>query len=455
MSEEINKKVNQLRAFFKKNQAENHPIKNHPLNECEDYVKELYFDMLCVMAQYENEDIENQNKFIQRIMAGCNATMSIAEHIKRAMSLTVENIAEFLKQCRDNELSDIFFMDCLLISCGNGTPNKKQVEFLAEIADVLGFDKNKVKFMSELAVAVLEQAFEKLKSAVTSYDELKDETENTSCYIQPIVDMNVVSTDKKKIFYSLKLTEKPLFSFEKYNEMDFNKKVHEDTHCGCGEFKALEYNNKVYLVEEYDGEIFRSEMCFDADEYNSDANSGLMYECFSNLDQIVFENQFLNKAMKFISVKSIIFKNCIIDNSRGAFCFDSVNNVTIDESTFTGTSGAKRYDGGALYFIRCTKTIVNISNSSFYNYELWENKGGIAYSCSRDYNTYLKFTNCEFNNCVIHCLYGDGTITYNCDVEIDKCSFSNCTSPRYLFSSYSNFKEGQNKNQFIGCSDIR
>lgn len=409
MSEEINKKVNQLRAFFKKNQAENHPIKNHPLNECEDYVKELYFDMLCVMAQYENEDIENQNKFIQRIMAGCNETMPIAEHIKRAMSLTVENIAEFLKQCRDNELSDIFFMDCLIISCGNGTPNKKQVEFLAEIADVLGFDKNKVKFMSELAVAVLEQDFEKLKSAVTSYDELKCETENTSCYVQPIVDMNVVSTDKKKIFYSLKLTEKPLFE-----------------------------------VSENIGDNVISE---------GDIN----YIEFSNIDQIIFENKYITTPLKFTSVKSVVFRNCTIDNSSGHFYFNSVGNVTIEKCFFKGTGDTKNYNGGVLYLEQCNDIPVKIVESKFINYKLDRNcnsgcRGGVIYSSDGLSDINLK--KCEFNDCEAYY----GAITYECNVVIDGCYFSNCKGSdcfhqrRNIFGQIStSYNKGESENKFIGC----
>lgn len=406
MSEEINKKVNQLRAFFKKNQAENHPIKNHPLNECEDYVKELYFDMLCVMAQYENEDIENQNKFIQRIMVGCNATMPISEHIKRAMSLTVENIAEFLKQCRDNELSDIFFMDCLLISCGNGTPNKKQVEFLAEIADVLGFDKNKVKFMSELAVAVLEQDFEKLKSAVTNYDELKGETENTSCYVQPIVDMNVVSTDKKKIFYSIKLIDKPTFKL---------------------------------LNDLPEGEIF---------EFGED---NIEYTEFSKLDEIIFENQYINTPLKFTSIKSVILKNCKIDNSNGHFYFDSVKNITIEKCVFTGT-GIKEiyYSGGAMYLQNCHKTLVSISNSEFNDLNLseWGNNFGsiIANEFDRSANKpKLNFINCEFNDC-----HARIAISYCCSVYIDGCYFSNCHDTLFGYTD-SDYEKGPNENKFIGC----
>lgn len=401
MSEEINKKVNQLRTFFKKNQAKNHPIKNHPLAECDEYVKGLYFDMLCVMAQYENEDTENQNKFIQRIMSGCNETMPIAEHIKRAMSLTVENITEFLKQCKDNNLSDIFFMDSLLISCGNGAPNKKQVEFIAEIADVLGFDKAKTKFMSELAVAILEQDFEKLKGAASDFADLNDEMSNTNCYIQPVVDKNVVSTDSKKIFYSVKLTDKPLFKFPK----------------------------------NLTGEDIRRQ----AEEGNE-----IEYIKFSKLDEIVFENQYINTPLEFTSIKSVVFKNCRIDNSYGNFSFDSVENITIENCIFTGFDGEfGNTFGGAMWLDNSSKTTIIISDSKFSDYDI-PCGGGVIYS-DDDYST-VKFTNCEFNNIDS----SSGVITELCNVYVDGCYFSNCNGFE-LFSQCYNYEKGPNESKFIGC----
>ena len=142
MSETMDKKVEMVRSFFKKEQPKNHPIKNHPLEKCEEYVKNLYIDMLCVFAMYDNDDTENQNRFIERIIYGVGDTLSIADHIKRAMEITVDKVSEFIKQIQDNDIKDIFFIDALIISCANGSPTKKQTEFLAEFADMLGLTVN-------------------------------------------------------------------------------------------------------------------------------------------------------------------------------------------------------------------------------------------------------------------------------------------------------------------------
>ena len=53
--------------------------------------------------------------------------------------ITPERAAEFVKQCKDNGLREIFMVDSMLLSCANGEPNAKQVAFVTEFGDMLGF----------------------------------------------------------------------------------------------------------------------------------------------------------------------------------------------------------------------------------------------------------------------------------------------------------------------------
>lgn len=167
MSNEINTKVESVRRFFKENKAANHPITEHPVSEQEEYVRDLYLDMLCVVAQYESVDTENAFTFIKRIMAACEDTQPFDEYIRRSMELTTEKTTEFIMQCKENNLCEIFFVDSLITACANGTPNNKQVSFMAQFGDMLGFDKNKMTAISKFVISILEQDAQKYHDLLT------------------------------------------------------------------------------------------------------------------------------------------------------------------------------------------------------------------------------------------------------------------------------------------------
>lgn len=403
LSKEINVKVEQIRAFFKKNQPKSHPITEHPISKCDEYTCGLYFDMLCVIAQYENEDTENTFRFIQRIMASCNGSLSITEYSKRAMEITTEKISEFLKQCKDVELQEIFFIDSLLISCANGSPNQKQIEFLAEIGDVIGFDKKKLKYLSDLAVSILEQDSEKYHKANGAYED-EDKVrilEKVICYSKLFVDGIIIDTQKNKYYYSLEKSE--------------------------------------FLLKNV---------------------------TFSNMECIIIENKIISGCdIKFISSKKIILKNCEIKELTVPLSFDSVEDIIIDSCKFTNCGKDRRDNGGAIlikgainnikviysHFLNCTVGgkydgryggVMQIDNPNYWN-------GGFSE---------IIFSDCEFYDCSAE----KGAIcAYNYQKVIaQNCYFNKCHSrEKGLFYSYSEFREKGNEivyvgenNKFVNCS---
>lgn len=154
MGESLN--VERIRDFLVRQWPMAHPIQ-HPMGELDEYVKNRYADMLCVFAQYENRGTEAAANFIQRLMAGAGMSEPVTEHIKNAMELTVEGFDEFLTLCRENDLSDGLLLDGMLIACAGGPPGKKQLEFLAELAEILMVEKSRLKYLSQMARAILEQ----------------------------------------------------------------------------------------------------------------------------------------------------------------------------------------------------------------------------------------------------------------------------------------------------------
>ena len=386
MAKETDAKISKLRAFFKKVQPLNHPIYNHPAAKCDEYTKGIYFDMLCVMSMYDNDDTENQNRFIQRLMAGSGDTLTISEHIRRAMELSVEKMADIIKQIKNSKMPEIFYLDAVIISCANGTPSKKQVEFLAELGDALGMTKDNIEFVCELAVAVLEQNFDKLKAIPEKYDNIADTINAADCYVKTIIDSNIVSTSKDVHYYYL----------VKSKHKDFSKD----------------------------------------------------YE-FKNQDSVTLENIIINKRLKFTSVKKVKLIGCIFENiSDRSISFEGVEQVEIIDCKFRNLKGYILSFANSTktdlkisksYFSDChhCKIITNLNFGMFGNDEdgicialnscMFERIYGKSDRYSGLISEYNKVVanNCEYYNCQNESyLFCNGS--YNGSYTDKNCKYINC-----------------------------
>lgn len=203
MNDKLNKKADKLIRFCEKSQAINHPIDTHLIVNCEEYVQKLYINMLCLIAYYENEDCESQNIFIERIIAGCGNKSSIHDHILKALELNDDDFYEFFKACKENSLNELFFIDALIIACGKGNINDKQITLLSQIADVLGFDKDKVEVLTQTAIAILELDSEKYVEIVSSEENRKYKFFcDIQCYTKLFVKGLLINTFELMHYYN-------------------------------------------------------------------------------------------------------------------------------------------------------------------------------------------------------------------------------------------------------------
>lgn len=206
---DTNKQVELIRTSFLKNLASAHPLKEHPIDNCEEYVQKLYIDALTVTAQYENKNAETANKFIQRIMAGAGLKEPFTEHLKNAFEITPERYGEFLKQCAENKLTDIFLIDSMIIACAAGEPNKKQVDFVAETADMLSVRKNRFEWLTGIAKCILMQSSEEYEAVCEKipHDEKNEIIPQIVCYLKEFVCGVLVDTDDLYWVYSREKTD--------------------------------------------------------------------------------------------------------------------------------------------------------------------------------------------------------------------------------------------------------
>lgn len=463
MNKKINAKVEAVSRFFADSKASNHPINEHPVSKAEEYVRNLYFDMLCVVAQYECNDIENAFTLIKRIMSACENVQPLEEYIRRSMELTTEKASEFIKQCKDNNLCEIFFVDSLLLSCSNGTPNAKQVAFLSQFGDMLGFDKADMTEIAKFAVAILEQDSAK-------YQELLNENNANIqicllCYAKEFVSGLILQTSRKLYYYSKNFKEYKLDISKNYLSyfMTILAKYDEDVE------KA-----KTICYEDIGDDIF-----FDLD------NNLINMMHFKNYDEIRIENIKIELGgMYFSSVKNLIFENCHVASTT--LYLKSIDKVTINNCIFKWDGEPNyQYEGGKsdlYYYNRAIQadlenSEVMISNTKFSNFSVYsdmnhkryeDGKGaGAVFCATKDRkNCFNKgivnviFKNCEFIDICTDCsnrYYTDGCSVfytsphvYYYKVSVENCYFSNCKSTgrsqEYLFGdNFNQFRESNNK----------
>ena len=397
----VDTKVEAVRRFFADSKPENHPIKEHSVSKQEEYVRDLYLEMLCVMAQYESSNTENAFTLIKRIMAACKETLPLEEYIKRSMEITPERAAEFVKQCKDNGLREIFMVDSMLLSCANGEPNAKQVAFITEFGDMLGFDKTLLEDMSRFALAILEQdsdGYQKL---------LKDEN--------AAVQESLLAYAKEFVSGIIILSTKQLYIFSS------------DTDNCCDNIFIDPLRFRVEKLQSY----HRHETC-----------------TISNIERVIMENISLKKtALSFSSVKLVQIINCKFTDYKISHYIVHTNGVEsfqIKQCTFRNIDAGCSYESllevfGTKKILLENLTAENIKrkNAHYSSYSLFLELGS-------DFSEFL-MSDCKFDNLIPDGDYDLKKYCYPIIMVSDRlkkdCSFviknnkiSNCNLGISLFS---------------------
>lgn len=391
---QVDKKVDAIRTNLEKKRPEVYPIKEHPIDGCEEFVKKLYIDMLCVVAQYENEDAENQLKFIQRIHAGAGLTEPITENIKNAMEVTVERFNEFLRQCRENSLENIFIVDCLLTACADGSPNAKQVAFLAEVSEALGIGREHTGWLCDIAIAILEQDMEKYHAACENipHDDRIPIVESVVCYLKEFVSGILVDTDELLWIYAQKKTKLNLIDIcgtDEYNSQNSlarkkiiiqNIIVEGSTETDIN--RCLKINtceNVIIINSEFYYNVIQ---IFNCPEVNiTDCLfdfRGYQYSC---IDLSGVQN---------ISIKGTTMKNSNMLRSQ-VIKGEITNNAVFENCVFENLNGYDGYQNGVILMGRWGNQ-VSIKNTSFNNCHTYRNNDCLMY-CAK-----VSHSGCTFNN---------------------------------------------------------
>lgn len=383
----INTKVETIRRFFSDSKATNHPVKDHPISKAEEYVRDLYLDMLCVVAQYECNDTENGFTLIRRIMAACENTRPLEEYIKHSMEITSERTAEFIKQCKDNRLCEIFMIDSMLLSCANGTPNAKQVGFIAQFGDMLGFNKNNMAEIAKFAFAILEQDSDKYQKFLA---ESNDESiqESILCYAKEFVTGMIICTFSKIYCYSKQLENSDLSEFANVDEVIIENLIFSE-YVDCSSIKNLtlidcKFNKGYIGIYKCDNILLRN--CeFNDIEIDSTFSGALKISECQNFE--ILDCKFNNIYNK--GTGNHYYPNCF---AGAIFAFKTRGKVMKINNCEFNRCKARGYD-------------------SYYNCNY---RGAAAFGS--DESDTVNISNCHFSSCEGRTLYDDAYTQNNEDV---------------------------------------
>lgn len=369
--EELNNKISSIRESMKDMKAEMYAIVNSSLVSLDDYIKNLYIKMLCTVVQYENDPSDSQVLYLKRIIKGIGVEESLEEYMRKALGISQVDISEFISFMKENNVKYYFALEgILLISMENS--KTECYEFLAEILELTGLQKQEFQYISLVAKSILMQ-----DSAI--YDDSKSMMPEKCAMLnfKPYISnyyAGVISDNKY-----LKSFHAPTKELSKNIELPASYTA-----------KEVSFSNMIISID---------------DEWN-----------FENCESVIFENCDItggNYSIVFDKCKFVQFKKCTISN-------------------FTEYAILKRVVN-ELVFIDCefSNCIYSYRRSTDY----WKKLGGVIHmdedkqiKDSLDNHLKIKIDRCIFTNCggKNATNYYSSAVISNDRCEIRNSKFINC-----------------------------
>lgn len=306
---EYENKIDKIRKYFEVKKSELYPIKNTALAEKDEYTKSLYLRMLCSLIRYTGEPSKMQVLYVRRLMAGINAEAAFEDYMKMALDLDTTDVDEFIATYKQDDLKYYFCIDGMILLAVAENAEKKY-ELLAELVEMLGINREQLKYLSAAAKAIVMQSAEMFDEARKF---LPDSLLNLSLYhyIAGFYVGKIVDTYEKVHIYSLNKADLDLTNYVSFKAKQViieNISVslpHDIEFRGCAEV------------------IIRNCKFYDS-EYN----------------------------FNFINVDKVTMENCEFTNfSNRVACFTDVNNIIIDGNKFVncGCNSDGDIEGGVFY----------------------------------------------------------------------------------------------------------
>lgn len=208
------KNIDKIRKYFEEHKAERYSFENALLSEKDEYVKSLYFRMLCTLTRYTGEPSEMQVLYIRRLIAGSHVENKLEDYMRMALDLDTEDIDEFISVFEEDDLKYYFCIDgAILLSVKRS--EDKNYELLAELIELLGVTRDELMYLASVSKAILCLSSEQLDYAK------EISTKNTKGlslyhYVASFYAGMIVDTPELRHIYSCNKKEVNLLKYNDY-----------------------------------------------------------------------------------------------------------------------------------------------------------------------------------------------------------------------------------------------
>ncbi len=287
----LDKNISGIRALMKDMKTEMYAIENPDMRALDEYIKNLYLEVLCTIVQYENEPAEMQVLYLKRIVKGMGVEEPLEEYMRKALDISEVDIQEFISFMKENTARYYFTLESMLL-VAMGNPKQQNYEYLAELLEICEITKQDLEYLSLVVKSVLQQEssfYNDAKSIIT-------EDGNTVSFVPYINNFYVGAI------------------------VDTEYEKHYSAPC-----KSI--SNNVELPNEY----------------------SVKKVSFSNL--IIN----INEEWNFESCEDILFDNCEIYGNTASIVFDACKNVVFKNCKISGFSAYTIVEKkvGLLSFYKC------------------------------------------------------------------------------------------------------
>lgn len=324
---DFEKRIDKIRKYFDEHKAERYPFENTLLREKDEYVKSLYFRMLCTLVRYTGEPSEMQVLYICRLIAGSDAESEFQDYMKMALDLDTEDIDEFISVFEEDDLKYYFCIDgTILLSVVNGA--EKNYELLAELIEMLGIINIELKYLTMVAKAIITQS-SKLFDEAKGY--VSDTTENLSMflYVWGFYTGTVIDTPSEIHIYS---KDKSCVNMSDY-----------------ATFKVKKVTIENVTIDLQDDVVFE------------------------NCEEVVIKNcKFLGDKCRclFFNVGKVVIENCNISNFNNRFMIlQDCKELIVSKNHFTNCGYTEESDvrGGVIYSEGEESAVIILKNNTLQN----------------------------------------------------------------------------------------
>lgn len=384
--EDFNKKVKGLCDLMEELKAEQAAIVNPELVSLDEYTKTLYLKVLGTVVQYENIASDMQVFYLKRIVSGMEVELPLEEYLKKALEISEKDIREFTASMKEGNTKYYFALDALIVA-SMGYCQQANYEYLANLMQLMGIDRQELKTLCLTAKSVLQQESSFYNEAKQSAGEYIKQA-NFLPYISNYYAGAIVDTEEES-YYSAPSREKSKgieypIEFRKnkvtFKNLDINLE-HDFKFSGCDNVRF--YNCVITGNEASIYLIGCKEVEFEKCRFQDFKKRTLIEE---------------NTGM--VNILECEFENCIYQyfeeerniNGFGGVIFGSFNNETknkLKKTVFRNCGG--NYLGKEFLYREVEGIISNVKGSEidsckFYNCEHYKD-GKISESGSL-FNTY-------------------------------------------------------------------